>query len=97
VSELSGADYPGAKFTLVNEIVRAPGRPADLYTRDLTINRKPVVGIQIGDKIYRKEVELESIAMEEGAYKMYCVMEDGSRYYIPTPRNPQAVLRIGKN
>jgi hypothetical protein len=95
VSALSGADYPGAKFVLVNDIVKVPGRPADWYTKDLTLNKKPIVGIKTGDEIYRSEVELESIAVEEGAYKMYYVTDDGSRYYIPTPKNPQAVLRIG--
>jgi hypothetical protein len=95
VSALSGADYPGAKFVLVNDIIKVPGRPADWYTKDLTVNKKPVIGIKTGDEIYRSEVELESIATEEGAYKMYCVTADGSRYYIPTPKNPQAVLRIG--
>jgi hypothetical protein len=97
VSQLNKTNYAGPKFELTNEIVRSPSNSRDWYSKDLTLNKKPMIGIKIGDKIYKKEVELESIAMENGAYKMYCIMDDGTKYYIPSHRNPllHQILRLG--
>lgn len=99
VGRLIGVQYAGAKFELVDEVIKSAKRPSDFYTQDLTTTTKPVVKVTNGDEVLNVEVQLESIALRPGLYKMYCEMPDGSRRYIPSAKNPllQATVRIGAN
>ena len=97
IIQLNKSNYSGAKFELKNDIIRPSSKSSDWYTKDLTVSKKPIIGIKIGEETFTKEVELESIPMKPGLYKMYCTMDDGSRYYIPSATNPllHQTMRLG--
>jgi hypothetical protein len=97
VSRLKKISYAGPQFELPDEVIRNPAKPTDFYTQNLTLHKKPLVSIKVGDEVYNKEVNLESIPGHDGLYKMYCDTDDGSKYYIPSANNPllHATIRIG--
>ena len=99
VERLKGKEYAGSKFELVDEVIKPTQKPSDFYTKDLTTTTRPVAKVINGDEVLNLEVQLESIALRPGLYKLYCEMPDGSRRYIPSSKNPllHATLRISPN
>jgi hypothetical protein len=98
VKQAAGIVGPGVKFELLDEIIHAPAKPNDFYTKDLRIAGKPKAKVTVGGMVVEGEIQLESDSMYPGLYKMYVDMPDGTRSYIPSKENPllHAVIDINR-